>query len=463
MRLVKIATVFFTYLVLYPVTSYRKASFGERLRMACEKLGLTFIKIGQILSMRYDILSAEDCLALQKLLDKSNPLSFDVIEERVKEEYGKPYTKVFKSFSRDPIGSASISQVHKATLFNGRVVAVKIKRPFVERHLRPDMRALKSIAFVAMLFSKRLRDLRLLDTITSFEGWLRQDIDFRLEAANIRRLKEQEYSGKCADSEKIVCVDIVEELCTDNIIVMDFIDGIPMSNRQALRSHAQYDVEESIKTFVNAAIRIWFRDDLTEYLFQADPHLSNIIALPDGSVANIDCGLIATLSKKEARMCKKLLLAFYLKDTQRVVRLATEMGRVEYTVYKPILEDDIENFLDRIDDEGIGFWFFEFAKILMKHHIKYPHYLIVVGRANMVLDGLVEAYIPGHTSLDLIGNQLHTFVSKRLRKQFEGVELLRAGHAFIENLKHVSNRLDSDSSKKTSAFSSLFHWSPEKV
>src|SRR5207248_1386461 len=142
-------------------------------------------------------------------------------------------------------------------------------------------------------FSSTLRHAQIVDLVNYFEAWIKQDLDFVLEVRNMKRIREQYSFGETnfrPDLGKAIFIAPFEHLCTANIIVMDFVDGIPMSRKEEILANPDYDIEKSIKTYINASIRNWFRDDIETYVFQADPHLSNVLALPYGDVANIDCG-----------------------------------------------------------------------------------------------------------------------------------------------------------------------------
>lgn len=433
MRLIFVSYMALVHFVLYPLNSLHKDSFGTRLRKMCEKLGITYIKIGQALSMRYDLLSEEDCEELQKLLDKTNPLPYEVIRDILDREFRGPYTKHFKEFDKKPLGSASVSQVHKAVLHDGRVVAVKVKRPYVVKHVKDDMRIIKSLTILAMTFSPTLRKLRALESVRFFEKWILQDIDFILEAQNIRAIKEQNEEFK--DDIAIVSPDVIFELCTKDIIVMDFVDGIPLTRKKELLSHSQYDPKKSVKRYVKTAMKTWFHTDSEResYLFQADPHLSNILALPHGGVANIDCGLVCSLTKKEADVFINMTTCIYLKDTKGIARIVSKWTKESTAVCLQRLQADLDAYFEKIDDEGMGFWFFEITKIFVKHNVRFPSFLIVLGRANTVLEGILLTYFPNYKLVDLLDEELKAratfYFEERMRND---VELLRRSNAVLE-------------------------------
>lgn len=438
MRFIQVCWILSKYTIFYRLNGLKEMNFGRRLKLAFEKLGIAYIKIGQILSMRYDLLSRRDCEELQQLLDKVNVIPLEIIWTTLEKEYGKPHTSVFREFYEQPLGSASVSQVHKAVTFDGKVVAVKIKRPDVGERFLNDVRIMKKLASFAQWFSPTLRNIQARALIDYFEGWIKQDIDFTAEVRNMKRCKEQYQFGETvyrSDLGKGVFPLPIENLCTENIVVMDYIDGIPMSRKEELLSNPKYDIRKSIKTYINAAIRNWFRDDLAGYLFQADPHLSNILALPNGDAANIDYGLISELTKKEAQQAKDLIIAVYLQDQDRTLRVACDMTGVSYKKYASIIRQDIEDYLAKTKDEGLGFWFLEFAKIMIKNKIKFPLYLTTFGRTNLMLDGLVKTYMPEETALDMFGEELRRAAIRETLHNVIGLDWLRVGYALSERAK----------------------------
>jgi len=437
-RAFEISRVSAKYFLFYKLTIHRNEILGERMKRACEELGLAFVKIGQILSMRYDLLSREDCDALQGLLDSVNPIPVEQIFQIIEAEYGAPWNALFSTFDEVPLGSASVSQVHKAKLHDGAIVAVKLKRPDAGRHFLNDIKILRFFASAGVFFSSTLRYLQARELVDYFEHWIRQDLDFVLEVRNMKRIKEQYRFGETnfrGDLGKSIFVAPFENLCTQNIIVMDFVDGIPMSRKNEILANSNYDIEKSIKTYINAAIRNWFRDDIRTYLFQADPHLSNVLALPHGDAANIDCGLIAELSRKEVEQCKNLVIAVYLKDLERTIRVAIEMTGVDYRAYAPLLRRDLEVYLARTQDEGLGFWFLEFAKIMVKHRIKFPIFLTTFGRTNVILDGLASTYFPEQSTIDIVGGELKRQAIKEMMGNIMDADWLALGYVLSEKIK----------------------------
>jgi ubiquinone biosynthesis protein len=256
----------------------------------------------------------------------------------------------------------------------------------------------------------------------------------------MRRIQEQYSFGKTKfrhDLGKGLFIAPFENLCTENIIVMDFIDGIPLSRKEEILNNPDYDIEKSLKTYIGAAMRNWFRDDIETYLFQADPHLSNVLALPHGDAANIDCGLVSELTKKEAGICRELIIAVYMPDIDKTINVATKMTGVSYEKYAAILKPDLEQYLKKAQGEGFGFWFMEFARIMVNNRIKFPLFLTTFGRTNLVLDGLMATYIPEQTTLDIVGEELRRQAIKETLKNFTEINWLKMVYSISEKAKET--------------------------
>ncbi len=265
-------TIFYVslkYFAFYKLGKHRQDIFGKRLRYACEELGPIFVKLGQILSTRYDILSNENCAELQKLLDEVNPLPFETIETIIKKDFGKDYAKIFKNFQKVPLASASISQVHRATLADGKKVAVKIKRPGIQDTIESDIAILKQVISIGELFSAPLRHLDVRQIIDQLKSWILAEIDFVQEADNIARMRKYlEYSVEktntaLEDAEQVVIPEVYGQYCSENIITMEFIDGVPLSKFDSVKDNPEYDVEKSAKACCMLSLRHWLtnRDD----------------------------------------------------------------------------------------------------------------------------------------------------------------------------------------------------------
>lgn len=440
MRSLQVSWTLVKYLILYKLTRHRKEIFGQRLKLAFEDLGITFIKIGQILSMRYDLLSQEDCLALQELLDQVKPIPYITIVEILEREYNKPLNEVFSIFEQTPVGSASVSQVHKAKLFDGSTVAVKIKRPGVDSKFFYDIRILKRLARIAELFSRTLRHVQIHEITGHFEAWIKQDLDFRREVLNMKRYKEEYGFAESkfrADLGQQIIPRAFENLCTQHVVVMDYIEGIPLNRARQMVGNPEYDIEQSVRLVVNVPIRYWFGRQQATYIFQADSHLSNILALPNGNVANVDFGLISEFTREEAERCRDLVMAVYLQDIEKVLQIVADMSEVDTKKLTPELKADFENYLIKAQKAGFGYWFMEFFKIMVKHRLKFPVSMAIFGRAYVMTDGLINTYLPGQTTLDIVGKELQRLALQQTVENIVNADWLKLAYVLSEKVEEA--------------------------
>ena len=194
-RSFQISFTSFKYLVFYKFTKYQNKTLGTRIRLACEELGFVFIKIGQILSTRYELLSREDCAELQKLLDSVPPVPYEQIQKIFLEDFNTTPENIFQNWNPVPMASASVAQVYKAHIPKYGDVAVKVRRPRIEKNIRSDLAILKRLGKIAQIFSKNLRQTNLNEVFNQVESWLLAEIDFRNEANNLDRISNQ-YHGR---------------------------------------------------------------------------------------------------------------------------------------------------------------------------------------------------------------------------------------------------------------------------
>lgn len=446
-RWIKIVSVISKYFLFYKLGKHRKYIFGKRLRYACEELGPIFIKLGQVLSTRYDILSNENCVELQKLLDQVEPIPFQKVLDIIQKDFGKKYELVFKAFDTNPLASASISQVHRATLFDGKKVAVKIRRPEVSEHVESDIRVLKQVVSIVSLFSPTLRHVDGKQVVNQLHDWILLEIDFKHEVHNIKQMKSYlvrvaEYTKMSKEeANNLIIPEVYEEYCTENVIVMEFIDGVPLSKFETIKDNPEYNLILSAKAIAMLILRHWLiaRDD--EYIFHADPHPANVLILPHGRLALVDFGLIGHLSPKQTRNTANLFLAVYAHNLERSIEYALAIPGVDYEKYANKLRPDIQAYLRKAPEKGVGFWFMEFVRIFVKHKVPIPYDIILFGRQNAVGDGLIATILPGKTTIDIMGEELGRALRKKITQNILDVDFSRLAYAVSEEVKNSPDRV----------------------
>jgi len=300
-------------LYLMPWHWFRKleTSHGARIRRALEDLGPIFVKFGQALSTRRDLLSEDIADELTKLQDKVPPFEGEIAQEIIEKAFKKPVTEIFKDFSVKPLASASIAQVHEATLHDGTEVVVKVLRPGVEKSVRKDLELMHSLASIAHRYWEDGRRLRPKDVVDEYENVIMDELDLMREAANASQLRKN-----FENSDDLYVPEVYFDLCTRNVMVQERIHGIPVNDMKALREHGV-----NLKKLSDRGSHIFFTQVFSHNFFHADMHPGNIFV-------GVDFGIMGTLALEDQRYLAENLLAFLNADYRRVAELHLESGWV---------------------------------------------------------------------------------------------------------------------------------------
>lgn len=327
---------------LSPWYWFRKdhAAYPVRIRRALVDLGPIFIKFGQILSTRRDLLPDELANELAKLQDRVPPFPGDQARAIIEKAYGEPLDGLLDEFDETPLASASIAQVHTAKLKNGKSVVVKVLRPGIDKIIRRDVDLLFTIARLAERYWKEGRRLRPIEVIEEYEKTIFDELDLMREAANASQLRRN-----FLNSQTLYVPEVYWDLTRRNVLVLERIRGTPVGDTQALRNQGI-----SMKLLGERGVEIFFTQVFKYNFFHADMHPGNIFVEPNGRYVAVDFGIMGTLTEQDKRYLADNLLAFFNRDYKRVAELHVESGwvpkgtRVEEfesairTVCEPIFE-----------------------------------------------------------------------------------------------------------------------------
>ena len=295
---------------------------GERLRRGLERLGPIFVKFGQVLSTRRDLIPLEVADELAKLQDRVPPFPAPVSRALVEKAFGKSIGELFASFEAEPVASASIAQVHFAVLKDGREVAVKVLRPGMLDIIEQDLTLLHTLARWVDRLSKDGKRLRPREVVAEFDGYLHDELDLVREAANATQLRRN-----MAGLNLVLVPEMVWELCTPGVIVMQRMHGVPISQIERIRA-AGVDVPKLARDGVTIFFTQVFRDGY----FHADMHPGNIMVSLEpatlGRYIALDFGIIGTLTEIDKQYLAQNFIAFFRRDYKRVAELHVESGWV---------------------------------------------------------------------------------------------------------------------------------------
>ena len=360
----------------------------EAFRLILEDLGPTFVKLGQIMSKRTDILPPAYCAELEKLCMDSNPLPASEIIEVIEYEFGRPVEELFSHFDETPLGSASIAQVHAATLPDGRRVVVKVQRPHVAETMKEDMSILRKLI-------KPLKFAPSVGGAVDFKMLLeelwqvsQQELDFLIEAHHTQQFQENNK-----DIVYVACPHIEENLTTSRVLTMEFIDGFSITNHERL-SEGGYDVNEiGTKLTEN-----YIKQVLDDGFFHADPHQGNIM-IRDGKIVWIDMGMIGTLSSHDRTLLRDAVKAVVRKDNNEIIRAIMALGAVKGELDYTHLYSDIDMLLDRytsidLGDINLGTLLQDVIQVVNENHIVLPPGISMLARGLLTIEGVLAALSP---------------------------------------------------------------------
>jgi ubiquinone biosynthesis protein len=282
-----------------------------------EALGPTFIKLGQVLSTRSDLLPPPYLESLSRLQDKIEPFDFKEVEDIVSSELGARLSKAFAEFSREPIAAASLGQVHRAELRDGRQVAVKVQRPNIRERIRDDLDALDEIATFLESHTEAGQRFELTGMLDQFRATLARELDYRKEAANLTILADN-----LTEFEHIVIPRAIEDYTTSRVLTMEFIHGRKVTELSPLR---RMEIDGAL--LADQLFRAYLKQILVDGIFHADPHPGNVFLTDDGRIALIDLGMVAQLAPDMQLALLRMILAIADGRGEDAGEIAIHLGR----------------------------------------------------------------------------------------------------------------------------------------
>ena len=370
----------------------------EEFRAMLEDLGPSFVKIGQTLSTRSEILPKAYCDELAKLQMECDPLPFDQMLEALDDIYGERQGDIFDAIDPTPLGSASLAQVHKARLANGDVVAVKIQRPGVKATMALDIDIMRMVARQASRFMKDDQMLDLRDVVEELWATFLEETDFQREAANL-----QEFARLNKDVAFIDSPHVYPELCGEYVLVMEYIDGIPILATDRLRA-AGYDLEEiGEKILDNYATQI-----LDHGFFHADPHPGNLL-IRNGKVVYIDLGIMGRLSPHDRAGFGNIIQAVgmqsatELKSALMSFAIAKDNAAIDHTRFLADLDLLLEDYGScDVADIDIGMFLNDILMLTRSCKVTLPSSITSVSRGLVTLEGTILPFIPNENVVSII-------------------------------------------------------------
>ena len=343
---------------LAPRRRDRSAPLGERIRLALEELGPIFVKFGQAVSTRRDLLPADIADELARLQDAVPPFPAEQAVAIVEDAYGKSVDDVFERFDKEPLAAASIAQVHSAKLKTGQEVIVKVLRPGVQDQIEGDLAVLRVIAGLADRYWEHGKRLRPLEVVDEYEHTIIDELDLMREAANTAQMKRN-FQG----SDMLYVPDVFWDYCRPDVLVQERIYGTPISDMDALQ-----EAGTNIQLLAENGVEIFFTQVFRHNFFHADMHPGNMFVIttdPDKpKYAAVDFGIVGTLSPEDQRYLAENFLAFFDRDYQRIAKLHLDSGWVPAETRVDQLETAIRTVCEPIFNKPLAE--ISFAQLLMR-------------------------------------------------------------------------------------------------
>lgn len=432
-------------------TKKRVAKYSKwaKMRLVCEELGPTFVKFGQILSNRPDLVPLELTFELEKLQDNVPPMSESAAKAVVEIELKDKVENLFAWFEPAPFASASMAQVHKVTLHSGKRVALKIQRAGIYDIIIEDIKVMYRIAH---LLEKRIPSLKSFDPVglvKNFEASILKELDFIHESINVQRfynnLEKDSSFEQFAQAPKVY-----QEFTTTKVLALEFISGIKIDRIEELKS-------KQIDTKVIARrLAISYFKQIFEYgFFHADPHPGNLLVLPNNRICYLDFGMMGSMLPRDISIFGKLFLAITNKDVKKIIRALQQLSNNAPILNRRDLEFDINEFVEKyyvrdLHENEMSTILLELKDIIIIHGLKVPTYFFLFARSLVTIEGVIEKLDPNLEQFEIVKPYLKDSATKKYNPLTIGkkivnsiVELADYMEEFPLDLKNAISKINS--------------------
>ncbi len=420
-----------------------------RIRLVLEELGPTFIKLGQLLSTRPDIVSVAIIEELKKLQDRLPPVADELIMGQIHRELGYPVEELFQDFDRIPLATASIAQVHRATLKTGENIVCKVRRPDVDTVIETDIDIMMGLAY---LVEKHLPGGDMYDpvgVVKEFRRSINRELDFSREGRTIDR-----FSANFADDNTVRLPHVYWDYSGRTILTLEYLSGIKISSLDELTA-AGYD----LKLIARNGADNFLKQVFVHGLFHADPHPGNIHVLPGNVICMFDFGMVGRLDEDLKLQLTELLLSVLARDVDRIISQLLYSGDLHDDSNLKSLKRDLTEFIDDyydilLQDLKVGRLLIDFVDILTEYHIKFPSNLMLLSRALIAMEGIGRQLDPAFNMVERLEPFAKRIVKERYSPDNIAKDVKRTLHAYQtlgknlpKDIKEFINRINQNKFK----------------
>jgi ubiquinone biosynthesis protein len=416
---------------LIPKTTKKNAqkyTKWEKMRLVCEELGPTFIKFGQILSNRPDLLPADLILQFEKLQDNVPPLDGQVAREVVERELKGSVDELFAWFEPEAFASASMAQVHKVTLKTGEKIVLKIQRPGIKNIIQEDIKVMYTVADILV---KRIPSLKSFDPrglVKSFEESIIKELDFIHESINVQRFAN--YVAEDKTDTTTHTLKVYKAFTTSRVLALEFVQGTKISDIGQLANKG-FDCRKIANKLATSYIKQVFKYGF----FHADPHPGNILILADGEICFLDFGMMGSIMERDIEMFGHLFISVKARDVKGIIKALQQMS--EITVIKDMraLEFDIYEFVESYSVESIhqnemSNVLMELKDVIVLHGLKVPPHFFLLARSMVTIEGVIHHLDPKLDILELARPFLVDSIKKTFNPLTLGKKILNGIYEF---------------------------------
>jgi predicted unusual protein kinase regulating ubiquinone biosynthesis (AarF/ABC1/UbiB family) len=397
-----------------------------------EAMGPTYVKLGQLLSTRPDLLPEPYLVALARLQERVEPIPYEEVERVVQEELGARLSRAFLDFETRPLAAASLGQVHRATLRDGRQVAVKVQRPGVQESVRQDLEVLEELAHLADEFTEAGRKYAFSTLLTEFRKALTAELDYGQEAENLAALADI-----LADFEVIVVPRPIADYTTSRVLTMELVRGRSIGSMSPL---ALQEIDGT--TLLDELFRAYMHQSLTHGLLHADPHPGNVFLTDDGRIALLDLGMVLHLSEGMRKQLTRLLVAITEGDDEEVAKRVESIGRPNAKYDRQGFQREAGELISiaqdaRLHRVQLGRLVMGIARLAGEHGLRPPPELSLIGKTLLNLDGIAQRLDPDFDPNEALRRHTLALTQRRLlqgMKPTAAVGALLDAKDFVEEL-----------------------------
>lgn len=365
-----------------------RRSTGRVICWFAGKMGIVYIKIAQILAMQNfgELFTEQDRVCLSQICDDCNPIAFSTVKSILEQSYQRKLNTIFRSIDERPLGSASISQVHRAVLLDGTIVAVKVKRHDVTRHIEHDIRQIRRLIH---RFAKFFRMYNIFGSDRALEcylGWIREEMDFSTECANLERYHNflSEMNQRTKLKTQLVTPKVFTELCTDDVIVMEYISA-PTINHLELTPLNQQRLSRAINDYIKLSFYALLHG--LPVIFHGDLHSGNLYLTPDNQLGFLDLGLMFKLDAEESALTRDFFILAYTNHVEELVDLILESSTYERADRSQLILD-VNRVALRRRELTIAQYFTAMVTVFTQHNVAPPIFLFKMCKSFLALSGM---------------------------------------------------------------------------